>query len=113
MIPPPLLGASIWCGKDRVEICLRQITNHALRCPFALYAEYATGKPHRGGIAISDMLKEGTDGCQSHIACPDAITTFQFEMVKERKHHITVEVFNRKLACRFIYLPGSENQKEF
>ena len=112
-----MVSLTLRCGairrsEDGFEFLLPKVTDKASRHSLCLDAEHTLSQVHDGGIAIGDMLKERTDGCQSDISCADAIVALLLQVIEEGEHDITVEFFKTKSAGGLACTIGSENQKE-
>jgi len=105
-------GCAIRRGKDRLQILLVEIAEHALGGSLRRDAEHTLGDCDRLGIRSRDMVKEGADRSEPSIARADAVVTFLLQVVEEGEHHIPVEILESQATGRLAVTLGSEDQQQ-
>jgi hypothetical protein len=105
-------GCAFRRGKDRLQIVLVEMAEHAFGGSLHRDAEHALGDCDRRRIRSRDMMKEGADRCEPSIARADAVVTLLLQVVEEGEHDIPVQILESKAAGRLALPFSSEDQKK-
>jgi len=105
-------GLLIRRGQQCFSFCPREEVYRSFDVSLALDRQDALGQRAESGFLQGDIMKEGMDGSQTHIATACAHTTVFFQMIKKAAHKGGIQVLHGQDGWRLLQIPMGKADQE-